>query len=75
LITILIGITKGVYLPSFFQRPDLISRARRFLADGVANGSIKANVGTVLLLSRTAETHGLLERREVQGVVVLDPRA
>jgi NADPH2:quinone reductase len=64
----------GVYLPSFFQRPELIQRALRFLADGVANGSIKANVGAVLPLSRTAEAHGLLERREAQGVVVLDPR-
>lgn len=65
----------GVYLPSFFRRPDLIQRALRFLADGVANGSIKANIGAVLPLSRTAEAHGLLERREVQGVVVLDPHA
>ncbi|MGF6227172.1 NADPH2:quinone reductase [Inquilinus ginsengisoli] len=63
----------GMYLPSFFQRPELIQRALRFLADGMANGSIKANVAAVLPLSRTADAHGLLERREVQGIVVLDP--
>lgn len=65
----------GVYMPSLFQRPELIQRALRFLADGVANGSIKPNVGAVLPLSRTADAHGLLERRKVQGVVVLDPQA
>ncbi|MET4492159.1 zinc-binding dehydrogenase [Bradyrhizobium sp. LA7.1] len=65
----------GVYMPSFFQRPELIQRALRFLANGVANGSIKPTVGAVLPLSRTADAHGLLERRKVQGVVVLDPQA
>ena len=64
----------GLYLPSFFQRPELIQCALRFLANGEANGSIKANVGAVLPLSRTPDAHRLLERREVQGIVVLDPR-
>lgn len=65
----------GIYLPTFFQRPELIRRGLRFLADGVANGVIKANIAAVLPLSRTAEAHRLLERREVQGIVVLDPHA
>ncbi|HEY9345704.1 MAG TPA: zinc-binding dehydrogenase, partial [Inquilinus sp.] len=65
----------GIYLPTFFHRPDLIQRGLRFLTSGIASGTIKANVAAVLPLSRTADAHRLLERREVQGVVVLDPRA
>ncbi len=65
----------GFYLPGFYRRPDLIQSALRFLVDGVALGTIKANLAVALPLSRTAEAHGLLERRETQGVVVLDPRA
>jgi len=65
----------GVYLPSFFQRPDLVQGALRFLADSVTSGLIKANVSSVLPLSQTAEAHRLLERREVQGGLVLDPGA
>jgi NADPH2:quinone reductase len=64
----------GLYLPSFFAHPALIQEALRFLVDGVRDGAIHPNVATVLPLSRTAEAHGLLERRQVQGVIVLDPR-
>ncbi|WP_342655634.1 NADPH:quinone oxidoreductase family protein [Pseudomonas sp. F3-2] len=64
----------GVYLPTFFQRPALIRQALRFLADGVNAGTLKPVIGAVLPLSNTAHAHALLERREVQGVIVLDPR-
>lgn len=63
----------GIYLPTFFQRPDLIREALHFLADGVLDGRIKPVVGATLPLSETAQAHALLERREVQGVIVLDP--
>ncbi|HEX7907573.1 MAG TPA: zinc-binding dehydrogenase [Paraburkholderia sp.] len=64
----------GVYLPSFFQRPDLVQRGLRFLKDGVDGGLIRPSVGATLPLSRTADAHAMLERREAQGVIVLDPR-
>ncbi|MBM9400014.1 zinc-binding dehydrogenase [Gluconacetobacter azotocaptans] len=65
----------GIYLPTFFQRPDLIQRGLHFLANGVADGTIRANVGAVIPLSQAENAHRLLENRQVQGVVVLDPRA
>jgi len=64
----------GVYLPSFFQRPDLILRGLRFLKDGIAQGLIRPRVAATLPLSRAADAHAMLERREAQGVIVLDPR-
>jgi NADPH:quinone reductase len=63
----------GFYLPVFFERHDLIHRALKYLADGVAAGTIKTNVGAVLPLSRTADAHRMLEARQVQGIIVLDP--
>lgn len=63
----------GVYLPTFFQRPTLIREALQFLADGVSGGVIRPVIGATLPLSETALAHALLERREVQGVIVLDP--
>lgn len=64
----------GVYLPAFFHRPDLIQRGLRFLKDGIEDRQIRPNVAATLPLSRTAEAHTMLERREAQGVIVLDPR-
>lgn len=64
----------GVYLPTFFQRPDLIQRGLHFLRDGVAQGMIRPTVAATLPLSRAAEAHAMLERREARGVIVLDPR-
>ena len=63
----------GLYLPTFHQRPDLIQRALRFLAEGVARGTIKVSVSEVIPLSRAAQAHELLERRAVRGVLILDP--
>lgn len=65
----------GIYMPTFFQRPELLGQGLRFLADGVVTGAIKANVGAVLPLSQAAEGHRLLEQRKITGVVVLDPNA
>ena len=64
----------GFYLPVFYERPEIIGRALKFLADGVKAGKIKANVATVLPLSRTADAHRMLEERRAQGVIVLDPK-
>lgn len=63
----------GMYLPMFFQRPTLIREALQFLADGVSGGVIRPVTGATLPLSETGLAHALLERREVQGVIVLDP--
>ncbi|XXE71730.1 NADPH:quinone oxidoreductase family protein [Pseudomonas sp. R1-6] len=63
----------GMYLPAFFQRPTLIREALQFLADGVTDGLIRPVIGATLPLSETGLAHALLERREVQGVIVLDP--
>jgi NADPH:quinone reductase len=63
----------GFYLPVFYDRPELIGNALRFLADGLDTGQIKAAVDEVLPLSQAAEAHRRLESREVRGVIVLDP--
>jgi NADPH2:quinone reductase len=63
----------GFYLPVFYDRPELIGNALRFLADGHKTGQIKSQVDEVLPLSQAAEAHRRLESREVRGVVVLDP--
>jgi NADPH2:quinone reductase len=63
----------GFYLPVFYDRPELIGNALRFLADGLKTGQITSQVDEVLPLSHAAEAHRRLERREVRGVVVLDP--
>jgi NADPH2:quinone reductase len=63
----------GFYLPVFYDRPELIVNALRFLADGLKTGQITSRVDEVLPLSQAAEAHRRLESREVRGVVVLDP--
>ncbi|WP_332107599.1 zinc-binding dehydrogenase [Mycobacterium stomatepiae] len=63
----------GFYLPVFYDRPELIGNALRFLADGLKTGQIMSHVDEVLPLSQAAEAHRRLERRQVRGVIVLDP--
>jgi NADPH2:quinone reductase len=63
----------GFYLPVFYDRPELIGNALRFLADGLIAGQITSHVDEVLPLSQAAEAHRRLECREVRGVIVLDP--
>jgi NADPH:quinone reductase len=63
----------GFYLPVFYDRPELIGNALRFLADGVKTGQITSQVDEVLPLMQAAEAHRRLESREVRGVIVLDP--
>jgi NADPH2:quinone reductase len=65
----------GFYLPVFYDRPELIGNALRFLADGVKTGSITSKVDEVLPLALAAEAHRRLEDRTVRGVIVLDPTA
>ncbi len=64
----------GLYLPSFFQKPELIHRGLKFLVDHAIDGSLLPQVAQVLPLSQTAEAHRLLEGRKITGVIVLDPR-
>jgi NADPH:quinone reductase len=63
----------GFYLPVFYDRPELIGNALRFLADGIKTGQIMPKVDEVLPLSQAAEAHRRLESRDVRGVIVLDP--
>ena len=63
----------GFYLPVFYERPELIGNALRFLAAGIKTGQITSQVDEVLPLRQAAEAHRRLERREVRGVIVLDP--
>ena len=63
----------GFYLPVFYDRPELIGNALRFLADGLKTGQITPSVDEVLPLSQAAQAHRRLESREVRGVIVLDP--
>ena len=63
----------GFYLPVFYDRPELINNALRFLADGVKEGFITPKVDAVLPLALAAEAHRRLESRSVRGVIVLDP--
>jgi NADPH2:quinone reductase len=63
----------GFYLPVFYERPELIGNALRFLADGVQAGLITPRVDEVLPLSLAAEAHRRLESRAVRGLIVLNP--
>jgi NADPH:quinone reductase len=63
----------GFYLPVFYDRPELIGNALRFLADGLKTEQITPSVDEVLPLRQAAEAHRRLESREVRGVIVLDP--
>lgn len=63
----------GFYLPVFYDRPELIGNALRFLADGLKTGQITSSVYEVLPLSQAAEAHRRLGRREVRGAIVLEP--
>ncbi|MGA7052965.1 MAG: zinc-binding dehydrogenase [Mycobacterium sp.] len=48
----------GFYLPVFYDRPELIGNALRFLADGLKTGQIKSQVDEVLPLSRATRRRG-----------------
>ena len=63
----------GFYLPVFYDRPELIGNALRYLADGVKAAFITPKVEAVLPLAFAAEAHRRLENRTVRGVIVLDP--
>jgi NADPH2:quinone reductase len=63
----------GFYLPVFYDRPELIGNALRFLAVGLKTGQITPTVDEVLPLNQAAEAHRRLESRDVRGVIVLDP--
>lgn len=63
----------GFYLPVFYDRPELIGNALRFLADGLKTGQITSQVDEVLPLNQAVEAHRRLEGREVRGVIVLNP--
>lgn len=63
----------GFCLPVFYDRPQLIGNALRFLAGCIKTGRIASKVDEVLPLSQAAEAHRRLESREVRGVIVLDP--
>lgn len=63
----------GFYLAVFYERPELIGNALRFLADGIKTGQITSQVDEVLPLCQAAEAHRRLESREVRGVIALDP--
>ena len=63
----------GLYLPFFFQKPEIIHQGLKFLVDHALDGTLRPQVAKVLPLSQTAEAHRLLEERKVTGVIVLDP--
>lgn len=63
----------GFYLPVFYDRPELIGNALRFLVEGLKTGRITPQVDEVLPLTQAAEAHRRLETRAVRGVIVLDP--
>ena len=54
------------------KREDLLWRARDVL-DWIADGSLKVHIARTLLLTEVAETHRLIESRQVNGKVLLLP--
>ena len=56
----------------FLVKPDLIRDGLTFLVNQSNDGTVRANVSLVLPLSQAAESHRLLEERQVVGAVVLD---
>jgi NADPH:quinone reductase len=65
----------GLFLPTYYSKPALVTDALSFLASGLRAGKLAASIDRVLPLSEAAAAHQLLEDRAVQGVVVLDPAA
>jgi NADPH:quinone reductase len=65
----------GFYLPVFYSRPALIARGLEFLASELAAGRLVPMVDRVMPLRQAADAHRMLEKREVHGVLVLDPKA
>jgi NADPH2:quinone reductase len=63
----------GLYLPVYYQKPELIREALTFLVGHTLDGLLKAPMSTVMPLSETARAHRMLEERQVTGVIVLDP--
>jgi NADPH:quinone reductase len=64
----------GLYVPVFFAQPDLIREGLQFLVDHAAEGTIRAQVATVLPLKEAGAAHQILEERRVTGIIVLDPQ-
>jgi NADPH:quinone reductase len=62
----------GIYVPVFFARPNLIREGLQFLVDHAAEGTIRAQISTVLPLKEAGAAHQMLEERRVTGAVVLD---
>jgi NADPH:quinone reductase len=65
----------GIYLPVFYQKPNLIREALEFLVDHALDGTLRARISEWLPLSQTAHAHRLLEERKAVGIIVLDPRS
>ncbi len=63
----------GIYVPVFFSNPSLIRDGPEFLVDGAAEGTIRAQVSTMLPLKQAGTAHQMLEERRVTGTIVLDP--
>ena len=62
----------GLYLPVFTQRPDIVSKGLKFLVDQTVSGHLRANVDSVVPLSKAADAHKMLEERQASGMVILD---
>ena len=62
----------GIYVPVFFAKPNLIREGLQFLVDHAAEGTIRAQISTVLPLKEAGAAHQMLEERRVTGAVVLD---
>lgn len=63
----------GLYMPVYYQKPELVREALTFLVRHVLDGSLKAPMSAVMPMSETARAHRMLEERQVAGVIVLDP--
>ena len=64
----------GLYVPVFFARPELIHQGLEFLADHATEGTIQAQVATILPLKEASVAHQMLEERRAIGTVILDPK-
>jgi NADPH2:quinone reductase len=63
----------GFYLPVFYDTPDLVTAALRYLRTGLESSTITAHIDAVLPLAAAASAHRRIEDRDVQGVIVLIP--
>lgn len=63
----------GLYIVPYTMMPDLVMNTLKELLEYISKDELSIQIGTILPLSKAAEAHSLLERRQTTGKVILKP--